>query len=144
LLAYVLVPLLAVAGATGLLAARDLITGYWNQPRLPSRSIGVLPPSVVTLSVHGRQQLRTAITLATELVNATGEIPNAETEQLVRSWLQDCQSETSDEAWLLNNGAVILLRVASEENIFKVMFEERKKALTVWLDDYLNRKEQER
>jgi hypothetical protein len=117
----------------------DAIVRLLEQPRLPARSIGSLPPSGAILSGHGRWQLRSATILVAQLCEVVGL--QSDTETLLRQWLEDCKTETADEARLLDAVAVILIRVEVEDNLIPTAAEAVRGAVQAWLDEYLNRRE---
>jgi hypothetical protein len=115
----------------------DAVVRFLEQPRLPARSIGSLPPSGKSLSEHGRWQLRSATILVTQLCEVLGL--QSDTETLLRQWLEDCKTE--HEARLLDAVAVILIRVEVEDNLIPTAAETVQGAMQAWLDEYLNRRE---
>ncbi|HEU4715665.1 MAG TPA: hypothetical protein VFS14_02430 [Candidatus Saccharimonadales bacterium] len=127
---------LVVAGG---FKAYDAVVRFLEQPRLPARSIGSLPPSGQVPNSHGRWQLRRATVIVAQLCEVLGL--QSDTEQLLRQWLEDCKAEQADEARLLSAVAVLLMRVESEDRLIPTASEALRDATRDWLDEYLNRRE---
>jgi hypothetical protein len=139
LLLILLIGVGAALAAVGGFKGYDVVVRFLEQPRLPARSIGSLPPSGKSLSEHGRWQLRSATILVVQLCEVLGL--QSDTETLLRQWLEDCKTEHADEARLLDAVAVILIRVEVEDNLIPTAAEAVQGAMRDWLDEYLNRRE---
>jgi len=117
----------------------DVVVRFLEQPRLPARSIGSLPPSGQVPNGRGRWQLRSATVIVAQLCEVLGL--QSDTERLLRRWLEDCKTEQADEARLLSAVGVLLMRVETEDRLIPTASEALRDATQAWLDEYLDRKE---
>ena len=133
-----------VAGVVAILlvlagfAVLDRIESSAKQARLPSSSIGQLPPTQLALNQHGKWQLRQALILTTQLCEEASLQP--ETRALLSQWLLNCAEEQADEARLLDAVSLVLIRAENEDNLVPAISTQHKTALKAWLNDYLGRR----
>lgn len=129
LFAITVIVVLGVFGLVDLVNPRRTI-------RLASRYVAQLPAGETEINEEGRRRLSLALILLAQAIEANELLEKSDA--AARALLSTVTTEPA--ARLLAEAGALLFQIETEDNVFTQIRDTRKRQLTAWLDEYLNRR----